>query len=57
MAKQIKLDELGFPKEEHILLKTSRMQKKAESAGFIINERKMKITRIDAKNYDTIKMQ
>lgn len=50
---QIKLDKLGFP--EHISVKTSRMQKKAGTVGFIVIGQKTKITRIDANNYDRIK--
>ena len=53
---QIKLEKLGSPEEEHILVKTSRMQKKAGTVKFIIIGRKTKITKIDANNYDKIKV-
>lgn len=54
---QISLDEVDFPEEQHILVKTSRLLEEAGSVGVMINARKAKITRINAKSYGTIKVE
>lgn len=54
---QISLDEVDFPEEQHILVKTSRLLEEAGSVGVMINGRKAKITRINAKSYGTIKVE